>query len=352
VPFDPAAGFSGGSGAAYQGRVVYPYHATLPDSFTSGRAMEIEIPGYETLAIEFAPGASTAKKQGLPAIATALRADDAEVAATVELPADLAGRGELLVIGYPELPEVKVDGEVVAALRSSKSALNNFAGYAVAGMKSDKVREWRMASYDLGPHAGRRVTLKLAGGEKEIRAEAWLLAERKAADEAFETRDLPWAISAGTRRETVCLVPERPLRATPVPVRSLTADELRGIRKAWLTVEHFGISAGHGTKTLFLNGEKLAELPAGPDSWQRLRLEVPAGKIRAANTVELRHDSGDDKFKFRGLELRVELADGSVVRSTAQQAAQTSFGDWAHFEGAAFPAKDAAAPVLLEFRDE
>jgi hypothetical protein len=352
VPFDPAAGFSGGSGAAYQGRVVYPYHATLPDSFTSGRAMEIEIPGYETLAIEFAPGAATAKKQGLPAIATALRADDAEVAATVELPADLAGRGELLVIGYPELPEVKVDGEVVAALRSSKSALNNFAGYAVAGMKSDKVREWRMASYDLGPHAGRRVTLKLAGGEKEIRAEAWLLAERKAADEAFETRDLPWAISAGTRRETVCLVPERPLRATPVPVRSLTADELRGIRKAWLTVEHFGISAGHGTKTLFLNGEKLAELPAGPDSWQRLRLEVPAGKIRAANTVELRHDSGDDKFKFRGLELRVELADGSVVRSTAQQAAQTSFGDWAHFEGAAFPAKDAAAPVLLEFRDE
>jgi hypothetical protein len=258
----------------------------------------------------------------------------------------------LLVIGYPELPEVRIDGEVVAPVRTSKSALNHFAGYAIAGMKSERVREWRMASFDLGAKSGRRVTVKLAGGERETRVEAWLLAERKAVDEAFETRELPWAISAGTRRETICLVPERPLRPTPVPSRALIADELRGVRKAWLTIEHFGVTAGHGTKTLFLNGEKLAVLPDGPDEWRKAQIEVPVGSIKPANTLELRHDSTDDKFKFRGAELRVELADGSEVRSTAQAAAQTSVGDWIHLEGEVFPAKDAAKPVLLEFRGE
>jgi hypothetical protein len=352
VPFDPAAGFSGKSGTAYQGRVVYPYHATLPDEFTAGRAMEIEVPGYETLAIEFGPGASVVKEQARPVVVRTLTAGDAKAVATVEVPTDLAGRCELLVIGYPELPEVKIDGEVVAPVRTSKSALNHFAGYAIAGMKSEKVREWRMASFDLSAKAGKKVSVKLSGGEVNIRAEAWLLAERKAADEAFETRDLPWAISAGARRETVCLVPERPLRPTPVPSRALTADDLRGMRKAWLTIEHFGISAGHGTKTLFLNGEKLAVLSAGPDEWRKARIEVPMGSIKPANTLELRHDSGDDKFKFRGAELRVELADGSEVRSTAQATAQTSFGDWVHLEGELFPSKDAAKPVLLEFRGE
>jgi hypothetical protein len=352
VPFDPAAGFSGKNGTAYQGRVVYPYHATLPGSFTAGPAMEIEVPGYETLAVEFSPGSSNAKPQVRPAVVRSLTAGDAKATATVEVPADLAGRGELLVIGYPEMPEVKIDGEVVAPVRSSKAALNHFAGYAIAGMKSERVREWRMASFGLAAKAGKKVSVELSGGEGEIRAEAWLLAERKAADEAFETRDLPWAISAGTRRETVCLVPERPLRATPVPSRTLTADELRGLRKAWLTVEHFGISAGHGTKTLFLNGAKLAVLPDGPDEWRKARIEVPVGVIKPANTVELRHDSADDKFKFRGMELRVELADGSEVRSTAQTTAQTSLGDWVHLEGELFPAKDAAKPVLLEFRGE
>jgi hypothetical protein len=352
VPFDPSAGFSGKGGTAFQGRVVYPYHTTLPDKFTAGRAMEIEIPGYETLAIEFALGVSNAKPQARPAVVRTLAAGDTKVNASVEVPADLAGRCELLVIGYPELPEVKIDGEVVAPFRTSKSALNHFASYAVAGMKSEKVREWRMASFDLSGKAGKKVSVELSGGEGKIRAEAWLLAERKAVDEAFETRDLPWAISAGTRRETVCLVPERPLRPTPVPSRALTADELRGLRKAWLTIEHFGVSAGHGTKTLFLNGEKLALLPDGPDEWRKARIEVPVGSIKPANTLELRHDSADDKFKFRGAELRVVLADGSEVRSTAQATAQTSFGDWVHLEGEVFPAKDAAKPVLLEFRGE
>jgi hypothetical protein len=352
VPFDSAAGFSGKSGTAYQGRVVYPYHATLPDAFAAGRAMEIVLPGYETLAIEFSPGVSNAKPQTRPAVVTSLKADDLKAVAAVEVPADLKGRGELLVIGYPELPVVKIDGEAAVPLRTSKSALNHFASYAVAGMKSERVREWQMASFDLAAKAGKTVNVELSGGEMDIRTEVWLLAEREAADEAFETRDLPWAISAGTRRETVCVVPERGLRGTPVPRRALTADELGGLCKAWLTISHFGVSAGHGTKTLYLNGAKLAELDSGPDVWRQMRIEVPVGAVKPSNLLELRHDSKDDKFKFRGAELRVELADGSEVRSTAQTSAQTSFGDWIHFEGSLFPSQDAAQPVTLDFRDE
>jgi len=352
VPFDPAAGFSGKDGTAYQGRVVYPYHATLPDAFAAGRAMEIVLPGYETLAIEFAPGASAATPQARPAVLTSLKADDVKAVAVVEVPADLKGRGELLVIGYPELPAVKIDGEAVAPLRTSKSALNHFASYAVAGMKSERVREWRMASFDLRAKAGRTVSVELSGGEDEVRAEAWLLAEREAADEVFDTRNLPWAISAGTRRETVCVMPEREFRARPVARRTLTAGELGGLRQAWLTIGHFGVSAGHGTKTLFLNGAKLAELESGPDEWRMMRIEVPVGSVQASNRLELRHDSKDDKFKFRGAELRVTLADGSEVRSTGQSSAQTSFGDWIHFEGEVFPSSDAARPVALDFRDD
>lgn len=355
VPFDPAAGFAGEAGKAYLARTVYPHHASWPATFTSGRAMEIEIPGYETLAFEFAPGTSAAKTAPAPTLAVSRKADGPVAVAKVERLPDFAGRGELLVIGYPELPEVKIDGQVQAPLRTSKSALNHYASYARSGMPSDRVRLWQMASFDLKAKAGQPVAIELRGGEITTRAEAWLLAETAAADEAFNPRDLPWAISGNTRRQTHCLIAERDLRGTPVPQRALTSTQLSGIRKAWLTVEHFGISAGHGTKTLFLNGEKLAELPAGPDEWQTVRLEIPAtmiAKLKPENSAELRHDSLDDKFKFRGLELRIELADGSLVRSTAQRSPQTSAKDWAHFEGEAFASEQASKPVTLRFANE
>jgi hypothetical protein len=212
-----------------------------------------------------------------------------------------------------------------------------------------------MASFDLKSKAGKAVTVELRGGETATRAEAWLLAETQADDESFNPRDLPCAVSANTRRQTHCLIAERDLRPTPLPRRALSDSELRGVRKAWLTVDHFGISAGHGTKTLFLNGEKLADLPTGGDEWQTARLEIPApllAKLKPENSIELRCDTADDKFKFRGMELRVELPDGAQVRSTAQDAPQTSAKDWAFFEGEAFPTDKAAKPVMLRFRAE
>lgn len=352
VPFDRAAGFMGAAGKDFTARVVYPYHAEWAAEFVSGRVMEIEVPGYETLAFEFAPGKAKGTPKPLPQIASSVKAETGKLGAAVTVPTDLEGRGELLVIGYPALPQVRINGQEVAPVRTSKSALNNYAGYARAGMPSDRVRPWTMASYDVKGKAGQQVKFELLGGENPTRAEVWLLAERKATDAKYETRDLPWAISANSRRQTVCVMTEQEVAGKPVLERALTAAEIRGARGAWLSLEHFGVSAGHGTKSLFLNGTKVGDLPSGGDEWQRARLELPADQLkqlRDSNTVELRHDSADDKFKFRGLELRVELADGSVVRTNVQKTPQTSFKDWAHFEGEAFPKKDAAAPVVLSF---
>jgi len=351
VPFDRVAGFAGGAGKAFAARVVYPYHAEWPAAFISGKAIEIEVPGYETLAFEFAPGRAKVKREPLADIATMVKAETG-VTASVGVPADLGGRGELLVIGYPDLPEVKIDGQTIPPLRISKSTLNNFAGYARAGMPSDRVRPWQMASYDLATKAGKKAEIQLSGGKSETRVEVWLLAERKAADSSFDSRDLPWAVSANTRRQNVCVVPERSIPAKPVIRRALTAAELKTARNAWLVVELFGVSAGHGAKSFFLNGSKALDLPSGGDEWTREQIELDGESIRNlkdSNTVELRHDSTDDKFKFRSLELLVQLEDGTVVHSTVQQSAQTSFEDWAHFEGEAFPEKNASAPVVLRF---
>jgi hypothetical protein len=355
VPFDPAAGFSGKAGERYIARVVYPYHATLPATFVSGRTMEIEVPGYETLALEIEPGRSGGRPAPPPELALALKADGTAASVEIGRLPDFAGRGELLVIGYPELPEVSIDGMPVVPLRTSRSALNQFAGYARAGMPSDQVRPWQMASYDLKDRSGGPVVVSLRAGETPLRAEAWLLAETPGADEAFEPRDLPWALAAGSRRSTIRLIGERDLRGPEVPQRALTAEEMRGIRRAWLKLEHFGISAGHGTKSVFLNGTRLADLPAGPDDWQPARIEI-AGEglalLRARNSAEIRHDSDDDKYKFRGMELRVELADGRQVRSTAQSVPQTSLKDWTFFEGEPFPTGSGSAPVPLGFEGE
>lgn len=355
VPFDAAGGYLGEAGKGYVGRVVYPYHATWAKGFVSGQTMEIEIPGYETLAFEFEPGAAKPVGEVAGGRASVVEPSPGGVATKVDVPADLNGRAELLVIGYPELPAVMIDGAAAVPVRTSKAAINHFASYAREGMPSKTARPWRMASYDVKQSAGKRVSLQLQGGEEATRVEAWLLAETKAEDEPFETRDLPWAIAANSRRHTMCVVEETWLMSLVMEPRALSAEEFRGVKKAWLSVDCFGVSEGYGAKLLFLNGVKVGELPAGADEWKTAKFELPAdllGKLKPVNMVELLTERADDKFKVRGFGLQVELADGSKVRSTRGEKVQTSAKDWAHFEGEAFPSSVAAAPVVLEFGKE
>lgn len=352
IPFDPTTGYHGKPGRPFAGRVVYPHHRTWPDTFDSGKMIEIEIPGYETVALELAPGSGPNPAEPVSTALT-LTADRQRAEVRFDVPADIAGRGEILVIGYPELPEVRINSEPVTPLRVSKAALNQYAGYARAGMPSDRVRPWRMASFDVRSSAGKPLVLEISGGDSDTRAEAWLLVETAAQEATFDDADLPWAIAAGTVRHTHPLIAERAF-ASSVVRRALSAEELRSIRNATLHLGVFGVSQGFGGKELSINGEPVGQLPTGPDDWQTCEFKLSpdaVAKLEMDNTVELRIERPEDKFKFRGLELRVELADGTRVRSTSQDRPQTSSGDWAHFEGEPFSSPSAANPVVLSFGD-
>lgn len=349
IPFDPKAGFMGKGGVSFRARTVFPYHDDLA-TFRSGEDIRIPLAGYETLALEFAPG--TAKPVSKAPAPVEVKAADSSFG----VPEDVAGRAELLVIGYPELPVVKINGRVVTPERTSKARLNPFPGYARAGMPSDKARAWTMASFDVKSFAGKTVTVTLHGeeGASETRAEAWLLFERRAQDATFPAEDVPWAVDAGLRRQTVRFLPEQAVAGTPMTRRALSAEELRGAKSAVVRIDLFGVNPKNtGEKTLWLNGTRIAELPAGGDEWSAKSIPLGAADLKvleASNRLEVRRSTGEDKFKFRNAELRVQLADGSWVATGVQAKPQTTDADWAHFEGEAFPAKESSAPVTLEFR--
>jgi hypothetical protein len=350
VPFDAASGFTGKTGQTFAGRVVYPYHRTWPATFVGGQAMEITVPGYETLALEIAPGTG---KPAAPSASVASRLTNTRNRSSVgfTVPADLAGRGEVLVIGYPGLPAVTFNGQPAKPLRTSKSSLNQFASYARAGMPSEQARAWQMASFDLRDLAGKPVTLEISAGDSELRAEAWLLVEQAMADEPFDSKDLPWSISAGTARRTTCLVPEREF-SSGISRRPLTDAEISSITRASLDLDVFGISAGHGAKSVWFNGHRVGELPSGPDEWRHCRIDLSTellSHVRRKNVVEVKTEGTDDRFKFRALELKVGLKDGTRVRSSTQTTSQTDSRDWTHFEGEPFPTPLAARPVTLDF---
>lgn len=351
IPLDAASGFLGAANKAFKGRVVFPYHAESATAYRSGSVMKIEIPGYETIAMEFDPGTPKAKATTVAPVVVKSKGTEASFI----VPNDVKGRGEVLVIGYPTLPEVRINGEVAKAVRTSKARLNPFPGYARAGMPTDKARAWAMASFDVKAFAGKevRVELKGASDEGEATAEAWLLVERAARDDSFREQDVPWAVDANLRRQTQSLIKEQPITGTPVVRRALSSAELAGARAAKLRIELFGVNPGNaGEKTMWLNGQKIGELPVVEDEWQVKVLDLKPDALRAfkeANQLEIRRSTAEDKFKFRGAELRVQLADGSWVVTTRQSGAQTTDQDWAHFEGSAFPAAESSAPVELRF---
>lgn len=350
IPFNAASGFKGKSGDSFRSRTVFPYHDGASDQFESGKDIHIEVPGYATLAVEFEPGSATEKPKTLPPIEVKADANDTKFT----VPADVAGRAEILVIGYPDLPEVKIDGVAATPQLTSKARLNPFPGYARAGMPSTSARAWTMASFDIKSSAGKELRLSFAGDmDNEGTAEAWLLVERKTDDTFMSEDEVPWPIDAGLRRQTVRLIAERSVSGPPVAQRALSDAELGGIRAAKLSLGLFGVNPRNaGEKSVWLNGRKLAELPVVGDEWQTRSIPLDAETIRglkANNIMEIHRSTGEDKFKFRGAKLMVQLADGTWVVSTSEKDVQTTDANWAHFEGSAFPKNDASAPVTLRF---
>ncbi|WP_316817591.1 hypothetical protein [Pedobacter nyackensis] len=203
VPFDHTVGYKGGSQEAYRANVVFPYQAAYPLAFVSGKDMVIEIPGYATLAFEFEKG----KPSGAPVAAlsdlkfTTDKADNNLPATTLMVPGDVKGRCDLLVIGYPESPAIKINGELLKPSRSNKSKLNAFASYAKSGMINDKAQAWTMHAFNLLPYAGKEIKIEY---DKNSGFEAHILAERTVSTQpAKNANDMLWAMTNDTRRQTV-----------------------------------------------------------------------------------------------------------------------------------------------------
>lgn len=168
IPFDRTTGFYGTVNENYKANVVYPYRDSYPVVFQSGKNMEIEMPGYSTMVLEFEKGTPEIKnnlKQSLLDFKTT-SVSEGNVKTTLKIPADIKNRCDLLLIGYNQVPLITINGKEIKADRSTKALLNNFAGYAIAGMPSIKAVDWKMESMNLLPYAGQTIEIIYKGKGK------------------------------------------------------------------------------------------------------------------------------------------------------------------------------------------
>ena len=131
------------------------------------------------------------------------RVDSGERTVTFRLtiPADIKDRSELLIIGRPGLPETAINDSAAAPSRTSKAKLNNFAGYAISGMRSSKASDWTMAGYSLLPYAGKELKITCKGDKAKFKV--YLLTDRPVEDGAGKGDDNLSRVSNHAKRQVV-----------------------------------------------------------------------------------------------------------------------------------------------------
>ncbi len=345
VPLDASTLFRAAAGQAWTGTQVYPARAELAESWTSGEAMEIALPGYATVALELRPGRGlgpVVKRMPCAVVKPGKAAGQAVVA-----PASFVdGRCELLVIGRPVLPTVLINGKAAQPLRRAKGAINQFPSYAKDGMPTALAEPWEMASYNLADLRGTDVALGFEG--RRTRVEAHILTEILEDNPTPQGKLTPLTLP-GHRRETL-LVHAGPAAPTP----PLARDAWAKVAKARLELEVFGNNGEtHGDKTVLLNGAQVGILPAQGDSWKAISLTIAGPALdalraqgpAAAARITTEKDRGDS-YKVRGLRLVLTLADGSEWAGDAS-GALTTLGDWPHAEGRRFASPTDSGPIAL-----
>ncbi len=344
VKLDATTLFNGKLGQPWSGRTVYPYTQELPFGFTGGEECTVTIPAYETIAIELRPGAA---RGPMVKMAPAVRVSDNRNPSikTISLAPFATGQRALLVIGYPTLPVIEINGKAVEPTRKTKGALNQFAGYAIDGMPSKTARMWEMAGFDIAPFTGKEFTVGITGTETTTRCEVHIIAERPFGDDAdikLSPKTFP-----GVLREATPVFDEHTIDAKPaVPVEA-SDTELAQVASIKLTLDAFGVNAGYGAKRIFVNETHVGNLPACGDQWTPFAFTVPVTPNTPTTrkwSIVLRCANNEDKFKVGHLTLTLKLKNGREIVLRSKGVA-TSHQDWAHFEGAVFSA-DSATKLL------
>lgn len=358
IPVSADYGCTAESGTTFQVRVVYPYHEILPVVARAGENFSLKVPGYTTLAIEITPG-NTAKAPAAAFPPTRVSPEkqlsSTSVAAILSLPSGSKGRTELIVIGYPTLPQVMLQGGVAVPLVTNRAKLNNFPGYARDGMVSKTAREWQIASYSLGELKGKDCRIELQHPDSTVtHAEAWVMTEPSASDDLFDEATVPWAIAAGLRRQTEQVIEVTELSAPAPETRELSPAEFVAIQSASIKIDLFGVNPAEvGEKTLWLNGENMAQLPSCGDAWLSVSIPVRNESLRKLtnqNTLEIQRATTEDKFKMRNPQLVITLVDGRKFASRVLSLVQTTDRDWAHFEGEPFADPRRSAMMNLDMK--
>ena len=198
IPFDASVWYRGPSGKPFHARIVYPYQAGLPITFTSGEPIKLTVPAWTLLTAEIVAGAAPdVRPVALPDL-PAPRMTNQEIQLT--LPDEDMQRADLLVISSTpaptgaktsELPQLRLNGKPVKPTRTAGAS------------------NWSMIGVDLREMRGQAVSVELLTRG----AKGYLVVDRPVREAPADADPrLPFPIAQGYRRQSISLPgpPEAP----------------------------------------------------------------------------------------------------------------------------------------------
>jgi len=355
VPFDKSVRYRGKPGRPFQGRVIYPFAEDLPAQFISGRPLPLTVPGASVMVLELRPGRA---RSSTPASVPPLAGASAHLESKY-------GRLEVRV-PVPDEEMQRCDLLVIARSPRSAGSLNLKMDFRLNGQPASTRRAvsegWIIDSLDLRPLRGKEVeivvTLPDSGNgpfsSLEMTVSAWLAADRPVKARPAPRESIPFAISQSFRRQTVPLLADTKI-SQRTPRQTLNAGDLLTIKTAKMRLSVFDSNSEpqYRDKFIFLNGQKLACVPANQgtlSAWQSFILDLTPDQlewVKMSNIVELTNTPGEC-YKFTGLALAVQLADGTWVQSTPDDTVHSSVANWVYAEGEIFKG-DRSGEIRLSF---
>ncbi len=350
VPIDQSTGYRADHQGKFAVREIYPAHRPAPLKLAAAGRNEVTLPPTSVTLLELRPEPAwptgEATVADMPAALKGL-ADCAKLGANAE-------GSPKLTISLPPLHAPHERSDLYVILRGT-SIRNPLVAATINGEDAQARLAagdgWVIYSYDLRPHLEEEVQYeaRFAGrGDRpfagpDMRAEAWLIGEagERAEADPFPDERLPWAIAQGSRPYSVQLLPPADVPRQEGP--SITADQLANLKAAKLRLEVFDVNPQqqYQPKHILMNGTAVAEVPANRGrlaTWQEKVIDLKPEQlalVQMQNTVVLTN-AGGDCYKFRGLALAVQRADGVWVETGFSERVISSVGGWLYTEGELF----------------
>ncbi len=342
VPFDQSVLYRGQPGREFAARVIYPYHEGMTTAWRSGEPHDWLVPACSVLLIEVRPGKANRIAPAVPsgdlvtepARTLDARAEGSTIDLSFRLAAEKMARCDLYLVvrgpGQTDFTDVAVNGERPEPRTADGPG-------------------WRLHSFDLRDLAGQlvqvRATLPGVGDRPFSPASAHLQAFLVADRPVTEPLDIspgrtPLPVGQGFRRASVKLLDANLRRHA---TEHLTEADLAGIQAGKLRLEVFDVNGEpqYADKWVLLNGERVARVPANQgelSAWQEVFLDLSPSQLatlKRDNTVVLTN-AGGDCYKFRGVALSLQKADGRWVATPLDEGTYSSVGAWQYAEGEVF----------------